>query len=188
MERAIELIQLLNLTDETTRIEAKKGSAIDKSIMQTVCSFANEPNLGGGYILLGVVPDGLSLFPQYNVVGVELTDKIQSDLASQCASLFNIPVRPEIEIEKVNGKNVVNVFIPELQPSQKPLYFLNEGLPKGAFRRIGSSDQRCSEEDLMVFYSHSETFDSTVINDSSLSDIDENAIKQYRNLRGKVNV
>jgi ATP-dependent DNA helicase RecG len=187
MEKAIELINLLNLTDETSRIEAKQGSAVDKSIMQTVCSFSNEPNLGGGNILLGVVPDEMSLFPQYDVVGVELLDKIQSDLASQCASMFNIPVRPEIEIEKVNGKNVINIFIPELQPGQKPLYFINEGLPRGAYRRIGSSDQRCSEDDLNIFYSHNETFDSTVISDSSLDDIDENAIKQYRYLRSKVN-
>jgi ATP-dependent DNA helicase RecG len=187
MEKVSDLIQLLNLTDESTRIEAKTGSAIDKSIMQTICAFSNEPNLGGGNIILGITPDEMSLFPQYNVVGVENIDKLQSDLASQCASMFSIPVRPEIEIEKINDKYVMNIFVPELQPAQKPLFFLNEGIPKGAYRRIGSSDQRCSEEDLLVFYSHNETFDSTVIGDATISDLDENAIRQYRNLRGKVN-
>ena len=187
MESAVDLINLLNLTDETNRIEAKRGSSVDKSILQTVCAFANEPNLGGGNILLGVVPDKMSLFPQYEVIGVENPDKIQLDLASQCASIFNIPVRPEIQIEQINGKNVVNAFIAELQPAQKPLFFSNDGLPKGAFRRIGPSDQRCSEDDLILFYSHTDSFDATIIKDAQLSDIDENALKQYRNLRSKVN-
>ncbi len=187
MENAVDLINLLNLTDETTKIEAKRGSSIDKSILQTICAFSNEPSLGGGNILLGVVPDQMSLFPQYNVSGVETPDKLQLDIASQCATSFNVPIRPEIQIEQINGKNVLNVFIPELQPAQKPLYFINEGLPRGAFRRIGSSDQRCTEDDLMVFYNHNETFDGTLVFDTSISDLDENALRQYRNLRGKVN-
>src|SRR5215217_2161280 len=187
MESAIELINLLNMTDETSRIEVKRGSSIDKSILQSVCAFANEPNLNGGNILLGITADEMSLFPQYIVVGVDNPDKLQSDLASQCASIFNIPVRPEITVEQVNGKNVLNIFIAELQTSQKPLFFKNEGLPKGAFRRIGPTDQRCSEDDLHLFFNHSETFDTSIVRGSSIEDIDENAIRQYRNLRSKVN-
>lgn len=41
-----ELIEMLNTQDECTWIEAKKGSSIDNSIMETVCSFSNEPGLG----------------------------------------------------------------------------------------------------------------------------------------------
>lgn len=60
---AAELIQQLNLTDELNWVEAKKGSAIDRSILETVCAFSNEPGMGGGHILLGVVMDSESLFP-----------------------------------------------------------------------------------------------------------------------------
>ena len=49
-----DLIQQLNLTDECNWIEAKRASAIDRSIMETVNSFSNEPGLGGGYLILGV--------------------------------------------------------------------------------------------------------------------------------------
>lgn len=54
MESLKELISQLNSTDECTNIEAKRASDVGKSIMETVCSFSNEPSLGGGYILLGV--------------------------------------------------------------------------------------------------------------------------------------
>ena len=57
-----ELIDQLNHSDECNFIEAKKGTAIDRSIMETVCAFSNEPGLGGGYILLGIVEETQSLF------------------------------------------------------------------------------------------------------------------------------
>jgi len=70
---------------------------IDRSVMQTVCAFANEPGLGGGHLLLGVERDGQDLFDNtYRVVGVAQPDKLQADLASQCASVFKRPVRPRV--------------------------------------------------------------------------------------------
>jgi ATP-dependent DNA helicase RecG len=74
-----------------------------------------------------------------------------------------------------------------LHAAQKPTYFKNEGLPRGAYRRIGSSDQRCTEDDLSIFYNHNETFDNSIVRDSTWDDIDENAISQYRKLRKAVN-
>ena len=52
---AEDLLQELSSLDESQRIEAKRGAQIDRSVMETVCAFANEPGLGGGYLLLGVV-------------------------------------------------------------------------------------------------------------------------------------
>lgn len=49
-----ELLLELNQTDEHQRIEAKAASKLGPSILQTVCAYANEPGLGGGFLLLGV--------------------------------------------------------------------------------------------------------------------------------------
>lgn len=51
---AQELLDELCAHSESARIEANAGSAIGPSVMQTICAFANEPGLDGGYILLGV--------------------------------------------------------------------------------------------------------------------------------------
>ncbi len=49
-----KIIYQLNNSDELVNLEAKQGRAIDRSILETVCAFSNEPDLGGGYIILGV--------------------------------------------------------------------------------------------------------------------------------------
>jgi hypothetical protein len=52
MRSAAELFEELNAVDESNRIEAKRASDVGKSVMETVIAFANEPGLGGGYLLL----------------------------------------------------------------------------------------------------------------------------------------
>jgi predicted HTH transcriptional regulator len=93
---AEDLLQELLAVDESHRIEAKRASQIDRSVMETVVAFSNEPGLGGGHLLLGVERDPEDLFgTSYRVTGVADPDKLQSELASQCASMLNRPVRPE---------------------------------------------------------------------------------------------
>lgn len=82
MKSARELLDELNAADEHTRIEAKRASEIGKSVMETVCAYANEPGLDGGYLLLGVTPVEDSFWPMYDAEGVSDPDKVQSDLAS----------------------------------------------------------------------------------------------------------
>lgn len=190
MRTAEDLMQELLALDESHRIEAKRSSQIDRSVMETVCAFANEPGLGGGYLLLGVVRDPEDLFNNaYVVEGVGNPDKIQSDLASQCASVFNRPVRPRVSVESMNGRAVVVVYVPEAAPTDKPIYLLNLGLPRGAYRRVGPTDQEGSEDDLIALYAghQVDTFDGALLPDADLDDIDSAALDDYRQLRRLIN-
>lgn len=102
---AIELLESLNLLDEQERIEAKRASEAGKSILETVCAFANEPGMGGGWLALGVVREELALFPAYEVEGITNPEKIASEIANQCRDVFNIPLRVDISTE--NGREWV---------------------------------------------------------------------------------
>lgn len=187
---AEDLLQELQSLDESHRIEAKQSTQIDRSIMETVCAYANEPGLGGGYLLLGVVRDPHDLFgTAYEVVGVSNPDKLQSDLASQCASMFNRPLRPRVSAETVHGKTVIAVYVPEAAPTDKPVYLSNLGLPRGAFRRVGPTDQEGSEDDLITLYAghQTDTFDGAVLADTDMSDIDAGAVEDYRRQRSRIN-
>jgi len=49
-----DLFGQLNNLDEHPRIDAKTASQISEAVMETICAYANQPGLGGGYLLLGV--------------------------------------------------------------------------------------------------------------------------------------
>ena len=189
MTTALDLLQSLNPLDETERIEAKRASEAGKSLLETVCAFANEPGLGGGSLLLGVVREELALFPSYQVDGVALPDKLCADLATQCREVFNLPVRLEISTEQVNGQAVVVVFVPEAQPQDKPVFFKAQGLPRGAMRRIGSTDQHSTDDDLAVFYQgrQRDSFDAALVPDAALDDLAPEALAVYRQARAQTN-
>jgi ATP-dependent DNA helicase RecG len=186
---ALELLQSLNLLDETERIEAKRASEVGRSLLETVCAFANEPGLGGGWLLLGVTREEQALFPSYQVEGVPQPDKLCADLATQCRDTFNVPVRIELSTEQVSGLPVVVAFVPEAQPQDKPVFFKSQGLPKGALRRVGSVDQHCTDDDLAVFYQgrQRESFDASLVPDATLDDLAPEALSDYRQTRADAN-
>jgi ATP-dependent DNA helicase RecG len=186
---ARELIEQLNTLDEHARLEVKRGSNIDRSFLETVCAFANEPELGGGTVILGLARDPASLLPYYDVVGVPDPDQLSQTIATQCANAFNLPLRPRVHTVEVNEKPLIIIEVPELSRSEKPLYLKNLGLPRGAFRRIGSTDHHCTDDDLVVFYGDKETatYDDHLLEGAEPEDLDPDAIDHYRRLRGNVN-
>lgn len=191
MRSAADLFEELNAVDESTRIEAKRASEPGKSVMQTVIAFANEPGLNGGYLLLGadwsINDKGDTV---YRAAGLTDPDKVQRDLASQCASMLSVTLRPEMQLEIVNGHAVLVVYVPEADVTHKPVYLKATGLPRGAFRRIGSTDQHCVDEDLWVLRGESQPShgpDTSVLPDARLDDFDPAAIAAYRRDRARIN-
>ena len=173
-----EILDQLNLLDEGARIEAKRG--LGKEALHTISAFANEPGLDGGTLVFGVVAkDGQN---GYQVVGVPDPDKLQSDLASQCAATFNRPLRPTIWSEAINGHVVVAAFIDEAPAGEKPIYLKSSGVPGGAYRRIGASDVRCSDDDLRLFHTLAQEgrYEDSFALDGAMADLDDDVIEDYR--------
>ncbi|MFN3842092.1 MAG: helix-turn-helix domain-containing protein [Rehaibacterium terrae] len=98
-----ELLERLNLLDENERIEAKAASQIGKSLMETVCAFANEPGLGGGWLLLGMTREVSALFSRYEVQGLVQPDKLSADLARPASDLFNRTLPLDIQTESLTA-------------------------------------------------------------------------------------
>ena len=181
MKRPIaEILDQLNVLDEHSRVEAKRG--LGKEALHTISSFANEPGLDGGTLVFGVVAkdshDG------YDVVGVPDPDKLQSDLASQCASTFNRPLRPTIWSESIDGRVVVAAFIDEAPAGEKPIYLKSTGVPAGAYRRIGASDVRCSDDDIRLFHTLAQEgrYEDSFALYGEMGDLDDDVIEDYRRI------
>ncbi|XPV75977.1 MAG: ATP-binding protein [Desulfovibrio sp.] len=184
----VELLDHLYAYDESERIEVKEGSKIGKSILETVIAFANEPDLNGGYLILGVAEDS-NTANGYRIVGVTDLDRLKNDLSTQCRSSLNTSVQLRSWTEKVEGKVVLAFYINEADPGVKPVYKKATGLPKGAFRRGPSGDYRCTDAELDQLFAQKKRteYDATVLPDADLDDIDPDAITLYRNDRERIN-
>ncbi|MGV2165130.1 ATP-binding protein [Agrobacterium sp. 16-172Ci] len=180
------LILQLNEVDESDDLEAKEisGAEVGKSFYETVCALLNEPDLGGGTILLGIKREE-GLFPSYSISGVSNPDKLASDIVSGCATIFNVPIRVDIKPERTGRKVVLRVDVHEAAKSQKPIYFKNQHLPRGAYRRVGPADVRCTDEDLAAFFQDKaqDSADGHIVKEASWHDLDQNAIAAYRKAR-----
>lgn len=183
-----ELFEQLNSLDEHPRVDAKTSRDIGESVMDTICAYANEPGLGGGYLLLGVRECDETNDQKYCVVGIDNPDKLQCDIADQCATRFNRILRPEFVVGTLENKTVVGIFMPEIPAGDKPIFFKKVGLPKGAYRRIGSTNQKCTDDDLLVLYQQGmrRSYDETIVPGTTLADLDEEAITEYRSARAEV--
>lgn len=175
--------------DETVAIEAKRAEEVGKSIFETISAFSNEPNQGGGYFLLGVATNSDRLFNEYEIVGVPNAERIQSDVATFCRQAFSSVIRPAISVETIDRKNVVVVHIPEAKAHDKPVYIKSRGLEQGAYRRIGPTDQLCTDDDIAMFYQlrDHKTYDETLIDNTDVDDFDPLAIEEYRRARAALN-
>lgn len=184
-----EIWERLSVGDESTGIEVKRGSDVGKSTLETISAFSNEPNNGGGYFVFGVVKNDELLFPEYKITGVDDLDKVQTTMATVCRDSMQPPVRPTIWTETREGKTVVIAHIAEAQPHEKPIFIKSKGISNGSYRRIGSTDQKCTDEDLAVLIQNRghKSFDQTILPDTSIEDVEAKAIAEYRRLRKEVN-
>ncbi|MBI2378663.1 MAG: putative DNA binding domain-containing protein [Deltaproteobacteria bacterium] len=165
------------LLAELRTAEAKKG--LGDSALETISAFSNEPDLGGGTMLFGVIKrDG-----EYEVIGVPHPETFTANLQSQVSDeTLNRPIRPTIWTEMADGKAIVAVFVPEAKAADKPIYLRKPGLPKGAFRRIGNGDVQCTDEDirLLLQLATETAYEDSLAAFATMDDLDTQVIEQYR--------
>ena len=181
MKSPFELLDTLNRTDETPRVEAKdsRSGDVGNSVYKTLSAFSNEPGQDGGYLLFGVERGEGG---EYDAVGIANPDKLQSDLSSMCSE-FNVAIRPNLQVEEQDGTVLISAFVPEADISGKPVYREVSGLNDGTFRRNGSTDVKCSDSDLQEFFLGRDNSDydySFAAKNLTLNDLDPDAIGVYR--------
>jgi ATP-dependent DNA helicase RecG len=121
------------------------GGGLPKSLRETVSAFSNTH---GGVIILGL--DEASGFAP---VGLGEPAKLAADLASMCSSEMEPPVRPLIRVHQFEGKHVLVAEVPELDPAQKPCFYIGAGISKGSFIRVSDGDRRLSSYEVQIMLS-----------------------------------
>jgi hypothetical protein len=115
------------------RNRAHRGQArfrAGKSLLETVCAFANEPGAGRRLDAAGRRARRDGTVPSYEVEGMPQPDKLSADIATQCRDTFNHSVRVDDFHREHPGQMPWWWFVPEAQPQDKPIFFKAQGLPR----------------------------------------------------------
>lgn len=180
-------IPKLLLSGENQGVEFKEAkNSFPKDGMKTICSFANTNN---GLLILGVSENTKN--KDFYISGVNDPDKVLDELYS----LLNNPNKinrnvineESVEVVNIKGKEIVIIPVNKVDYKDKPIY-LNDNIASTYFRQ-GTGDFRCSQEQInsMLRDSAKESFDSTLIQDFSILDLDTETIKLYREKFDNIN-
>jgi predicted HTH transcriptional regulator len=174
-----ELIQKLHdLEWEDFEVKEAKRE-VPKSSWETVSAFANS---SGGWLVFGVKEIG----KRFEIQGVVNPEKIEQDFLAVLRSgqKFNFTVDTKSTRYIIEGKTIISFYIPA--SSKKPVYFNTQS---NTYIRRGSADQKATSEEIDAMY-RDQTFGtktSELIDNTTIEDLDENSIGQYRDYMSRFN-
>lgn len=137
-------LRLLGTDIADVEVKNSRGG-LPKSLRETLSSFSNTR---GGVVVLG-----LDEARGFSPAGLPNPAKIAADLGSMCSSEMEPPLRPLIGIHQFEGDQVVVAEIPELDPAQRPCFYIGAGMTKGSFVRVSDGDRRLSAYEVQVMLS-----------------------------------
>ena len=145
---------------ETTEFKEK----FEKESIETAVAFANTK---GGIILIGVSDKG-------EVKGVQIRKETLKNWANQISQGAEPRVIPEIELNKIDGKNVVIIRIKEFPI--KPV-----SVKGRCFRRVGNSNRIMPMQEIaqMHFHSTGMSWDRLPVEDASIKDVALDKVRRY---------
>lgn len=131
---------------ENNRIEAKKAlGGLPQSIWETYSAFANTL---GGIILLGVEEHKDHSLHMIDLPDPERLIKEFWDIINNPEKVsVNILSKKHVQIESVNGKQIIAITVPRAQRCDKPIYIGGNPL-SGSYRRNGEGDYKCTREEV----------------------------------------
>ena len=149
---------------ESENIELKQSLSERKEILETISAFSNTR---GGAIYIGVNPSG-------KVVGVDIGARTLENLANEFKQNTDPKVFPSIESQRLGGKDVIKVSIPEFPV--KPVWANGK-----VFLRVGRTNQRASAETIRQLVSESLPFlwDHGIPSKASITEIDARRVRSF---------
>jgi ATP-dependent DNA helicase RecG len=170
---------------ETQTLEIKKAAGgAPMRLYDTLSSFSNQDE--GGVIVLGIDETGL-----FAEVGVYDAHDLIKKISEQCKEM-EPPVRPLLNAFEVDGKTFVTVEIPGIDVSRRPCLYKGKGRLRGAYIRVGDSDELMTEYEVYSYETYREhrRDDLRIVEKAFPALMDQNAIQDFIRLmqRERVNL
>lgn len=173
---------LKNLKNENKEIECKRcKNSLPKDIWPTYSSFANTD---GGFILLGVSEFINNGKKSFEVTGVDnpgkVCDELWMCLENPNKVSKNVLRNEDVEIQKIENKNVIIIKIMAVSYKEKPIY-INDVI-NNAYIRLNSADIKINKEQLTLFLRNQNTSqDENLLKNYMIErDIDLSSVEKYK--------
>lgn len=151
----------------------RAGADVDKDRdVKTTVAFYNTK---GGRLVFGIREDG----KERKVVGLEKPQVIENNLVSKLEAKADLDVYPRFEFIEIGGMSCVIVHCP--RGAQAPYHADGK-----IYVRRGANTVEATSSEIAGLYRDRNTssYDRTICDDASISDLDKNAIKAYLQERG----
>ncbi len=144
-EELLNLLQEIQVTRcETQTLEIKATEkGCPKRLYDTLSSFSNQDD--GGTIVFGV--DEGNGFAE---CGVYDPQDLQKKINDHCLQMEPV-IRPVLTVAEKGGKCFVAAEIPGMELSIRPCYYRGKGQMKGAYVRVGDSDEPMTDYEIYSY-------------------------------------
>lgn len=169
------------LRSEGLQLEYKKAkNSFPREAWKTYSSFANTK---GGLLVLGINDD-------LTIEGVNDSNKIKKEffdsLNNRNKVSQNILSDENITVKNIEGKTVIEIFIPEAEYKSKPIY-INNNLNQSYIRDY-EADRLVTEEELKTLMRNSsDDLDNDLLNGFNINDLNQEDLRRYREMLSKYN-
>lgn len=174
-----EDVKRLVLNGEDAFVEFKRAKGgVPSDFWSSYSAFANTD---GGTVILGIrEKDGACV-----IEGLVAPEKIIADLWNAANNpdkvSANVLFNESVYSVEIDGRWLVVVEVPRADRTARPVY-VGADVFKGAYRRNGEGDYRCSRETVegMIRDKCAETADNCIIDEMSIADLNADTIRRYR--------
>jgi ATP-dependent DNA helicase RecG len=107
--------------------------------------------------------------------------RLQEEVTHMASQDMEPALRPRFIVDEIDDETVVAVEIDEIPASQKPCFYKNAGLPKGAYLRVGNTNRQMTEYEVFGYLSGREqpVHDEEIVSEASMDDLDTDLVDKY---------
>lgn len=172
-KQLIQLIdQAFSASSETLCVEFKDcRDGLYKQLWKPITAFSNSP--GGGVIVMGINEHPSTR--KKTVVGGLALDLLQQNIISFLEQKIANKAKYEIKVINYSEHQLLALVLSETPKENKPCYYSDLGMDKGACVRAGNTNRQITEDELRSFlrYTPAYYFDKTVIMNAEIENLDQ---------------
>ena len=160
---------------EFDHVEVKPAhGGTPSGLYEALSAFANRT--GGGVLLCGVDESR-----DFSVVGVRDAHPLQEEITHLASADMEPALRPMFLVDEIEDETVVAMEIEEIPAAQKPCFYKQAGLPKGAYLRVGNTNRQMNEYEVFGYLSGrgQPLHDEEIVPDATLNDLNNGLLDDY---------